>query len=593
VLKTFSLSNFKAFADLQQIPLRPLTLIFGPNSSGKSSIIHGLVLGRQAQDTGNLDVHRTEVGGDAVDLGGFSQYIFHRDNSRRMEWAIEVDTAAFSGRLAELFAVSKRVSLTVQIGLALVEETRMKAMVDQRGAPMLGVGRMQTGELVPSGVPQVQVYEIAVDSAPILRASRRPNGRFQVDQVFDDHPLFRELLKSLVLASTTTESVQPSDYEGLADTIGAMVPDLSLESSTLLPDRLLITGKPVVVEPSMLVAVGRGTRQENLAAAVQMYFPRVLNEMISGLSAAMAEELKRFQYLGPLRSYPPRHIAFSQHHDPNWQAGGGWAWDEVRRNPVVREKVNSWLGSEERLQTPYALAVRELIAIDDLEPTLVHELDRLQEEGFGLEGEPNAKYTIRLADGDEKVVSEGSVHDVDTEAAARRMQDAVRGADVEKVQELVLIDRRTETIVTHRDVGIGISQVLPVLVAAYASQNRILAMEQPEIHLHPALQAELGDVFITSALGTQKNTFILETHSEHLILRILRRIRETQEGKQGPGFVPVRPEDVSILYVSPTKNGSVITEIPTTVEGDFATRWPEGFFPERAKELFWVLDENL
>lgn len=367
MIDSFGIANFKAFSSLQKIPIRPLTLVFGPNSSGKSSIIHGLVLGRHAQDTGNFDVHRTGVGGDAVDLGGFSQFIFHRDNSRRLEWAIEVDTATFSGRMAELFAVSKSVRLTVQVGLALVEETRMKAMLHEGKAPMLGMGRMQTGELLPSGVPHVQVYEIAVDAAPILRASRRPNGRFQVDQVFDDHPLFRDLLKSLVLASTTTETIQPSDYEGLSETISAMVPDLSLESSTLLPDRLLVTGNPVVVEPAMLVAVGRGTRQENLAAAVRMYFPRVLNEMITGLSASMGGELKRFQYLGPLRSYPPRHIAFSQHHDPNWQAGGGYAWDEVRRNAGVREKVNSWLGSEERLQTPYMLAVRELVAIDDLD----------------------------------------------------------------------------------------------------------------------------------------------------------------------------------------------------------------------------------
>jgi predicted ATPase len=95
------------------------------------------------------------------------------------------------------------------------------------------------------------------------------------------------------------------------------------------------------------------------------------------------------------------------------------------------------------------------------------------------------------------------------------------------VQDLSLYDKRTNTLVSHRDVGIGISQVLPVLVSAYASKNKIVAIEQPEIHLHPALQAELGDVFIESALGENKNAFILETHSEHLVLRVMRRIRET------------------------------------------------------------------
>jgi len=83
-----------------------------------------------------------------------------------------------------------------------------------------------------------------------------------------------------------------------------------------------------------------------------------------------------------------------------------------------------------------------------------------------------------------------------------------------EVQELNLVDMRSNTIVSHRDVGIGVSQVLPVLVTSYASQNQIVAIEQPEIHLHPALQADLGDVFIQSALGVGKNRFLIETHSE-------------------------------------------------------------------------------
>ena len=143
-----------------------------------------------------------------------------------------------------------------------------------------------------------------------------------------------------------------------------------------------------------------------------------------------------------------------------------------------------------------------------------------------------------------------------------------------------------KTAVSHRDVGIGVSQVLPVLVHAYADRSKLVAIEQPEIHLHPALQAELADVFIESALGEQKNTFLLETHSEHLILRILRRIRETADGELPPGMQSITPNDVTVLYVKPGAEGSQVVELVPNSEGDFDEPWPDGFFPERSKELF-------
>ena len=79
----------------------------------------------------------------------------------------------------------------------------------------------------------------------------------------------------------------------------------------------------------------------------------------------------------------------------------------------------------------------------------------------------------------------------DIEAETERLLSLIDSSDADRIRELVLVDQRSNTVVTHRDVGIGISQVLPVLVMAYGSKDKLLAMEQPEIHLHPALQAEL------------------------------------------------------------------------------------------------------
>ena len=147
------------------------------------------------------------------------------------------------------------------------------------------------------------------------------------------------------------------------------------------------------------------------------------------------------------------------------------------------------------------------------------------------------------------------------------------------------MDLRSNTPVTHRDVGIGVSQVLPVLVHAYADEGKIVAIEQPEIHLHPALQAEMGDVFIESALGERQNTFLLETHSEHLILRILRRIRETTKASS-QGFPQVTEKDVSILFVQPDGPRSIVREMPLNERGELVKAWPGGLFEETFRELF-------
>jgi predicted ATPase len=72
------------------------------------------------------------------------------------------------------------------------------------------------------------------------------------------------------------------------------------------------------------------------------------------------------------------------------------------------------------------------------------------------------------------------------------------------------------------------------------------------------------------------NQWIVETHSESLILRIQKKIKEKE----------LDPQDVSIIYVEATSKGSRILEIPMDEDGDFMVDWPDGFFDERFKEAF-------
>lgn len=138
--------------------------------------------------------------------------------------------------------------------------------------------------------------------------------------------------------------------------------------------------------------------------------------------------------------------------------------------------------------------------------------------------------------------------------------------------------RRTEVLLT--DVGFGVSQVLPVLVQCfYAPRDSVLILEQPEIHLHPGVQAGLADLFIDALRiredGAQRNLqLIVESHSEHLLRRLMRRIAENK--------IPL--DDVALYFVRPGPRGSHIAPLEVDEDGTIRN-WPDDFFGDQMSDI--------
>jgi predicted ATPase len=126
---------------------------------------------------------------------------------------------------------------------------------------------------------------------------------------------------------------------------------------------------------------------------------------------------------------------------------------------------------------------------------------------------------------------------------------------------------------------------VPVVIGAMAPGYNLLAVEQPELHVHPAIQCSLADVLALQVIDKDRQ-LLLETHSEHLMLRLLRRVRETTEGELPVDAPKLTPDDLSVLYVASDAEGMMITPLPVTEDGDFSRPWPKGFFSERRGELF-------
>lgn len=151
-----------------------------------------------------------------------------------------------------------------------------------------------------------------------------------------------------------------------------------------------------------------------------------------------------------------------------------------------------------------------------------------------------------------------------------------------RLEVFLYVLNKTGERLNIKDVGSGVSYVLPILCSVIGKGFSFI--EQPELHLHPKAQCEIGDVFIASL--NKGHTTVVESHSEHLLLRILRRIRETHKGYLIPKELKIKPDDITIYYFQPTENGTRIKHIRVDEYGEFIDRWPDGFFSERDRELF-------
>jgi predicted ATPase len=161
----------------------------------------------------------------------------------------------------------------------------------------------------------------------------------------------------------------------------------------------------------------------------------------------------------------------------------------------------------------------------------------------------------------------------------------VRGKGFPSKHEIIFLKIKDENnnILGLENVGSGISFILPILAALWNSHFTIV--EQPELHLHPSAQCELGDVFLAARNGG--SNALIETHSEHLILRVLRRIRETTGGVKIPNNIKINNSDVNIYYFEPLATGHTsVKQIRVDKFGELLDLWPGGFFSERDGELF-------
>ncbi|SET62959.1 AAA family ATPase [Paracoccus homiensis] len=557
------IENFKGIGVRQRIDLRPITLLFGPNSAGKSTILQALHYLREILERGNVDPDRTIAGG-LIDLGGFATLVHNHELDRPVILKVVLDLSDEQG--SDILPLNAGLSmgdaefgeLPVRYLIGESDDYRDYAIVQDVGLEV---------DIRWSALEQaayVSRLAIELDGEPLAAIVSPPiEGRAQLTDFNFAHPLLRRAVlpddmpedgdEDLSMGSPLEDEIWSLAREAAADRSTPDTPDDQLriavgtEQGALPPlDRDLILD---IRDPDVRKAEleERTPRVNGLRA--------LLSEMILGPARLVRDHLMQMTYIGPLRDIPTRSYRPQVTPDEARWAHGLAAWDLLyndRRGDLMDE-VNAWLSGEERLRTTYRLERVEFKEIPV--PSAMHQMF---ERGLN----------------DDDI---GELQELYLSLATRT--------------EIALRDFEKGILVAPGDVGVGISQMVPVIVASLRKQDGVLGIEQPELHVHPAIQVGMGDLFIKAATGdedklTSGKTLLIETHSEHIMLRLLRRVREQTEGEVPPGVLGLTPNDLSVIYVESSVEGVRFRPLRVSPDGDFVDRWPHGFFAERAEELF-------
>lgn len=445
MLTELSLVNFKAWKETGSVRLAPITVFFGSNSAGKSSLLQFLLMLKQTAES--PDRHRVLHPGDRntpVELGTYRDLVFNHDVTQEIRFSLEWS-------LPQPLDIRDPLTRKAFMG----DSVRFFAHItsDTKGAQQ-----------------RVRQFEYTLRN--------------------HDCPTVDVKLESL------------NDKGGLKYT-------LSSKRYTLVRNQGRVWKLPSPI------------RYYGFPDEVGAYYQNA--GFTSDLALALEQQLKRLQYLGPLRDDPERSYIWS-----------GEVPDHV-----------GWLG-ERAIEAMLAAATRSI------------------SPGYKRKAQPFQAVIARW------LQELGLLDSFELRPIAEHRKE----------YEVWVRTHGAKQAVNLPDVGFGVSQVLPVIVQCfYAAPYTTIILEQPEIHLHPSVQTALADLFIETVQSREsgadrKIQLIVESHSEHFLRRLQRRVAE--------GLV--RPEDVALYFCEVGDQGALLRPLEVDLFGEIKN-WPENFFGDEMSEL--------
>lgn len=540
----FELGNFKAFGDIQRIPLTDINLIFGANSAGKSTLMQAFAYLDEAFRTKSWDVHKTRLGGEYMDLGGLKNIVHKHDTERIIHLGVTLDRY----QIVSTHFLRKAIDHERQIQESI--EKTLKAL----NSPDIYFDTTYTIRfgIHPTSKDALEYLELVEEESTLVGASdidfhlpkyrtvfkiKREGTDFRIEDINVDTLFFHKL-----------DSIPYNNGYGYSEgnrqlQLTEAIPDPSLARDLFigqlmmtdddypffgffLPDQIDLSeseegNQPVEdLLPDWYIS-NLNTELNCLAGFIGIGFEHHDGDYPFVKSTNLSKQLTSTNHIGYVRTTPSRHLT---------------------------------------LQEAYGTVYESLLSNENLIAEINASFDQI---GIGLH-------------------------------VVRKTWSLKDSTDRREITTLELHDIRRDTNVSFRDVGQGVMQILPILASIhswpfelyYNPPPRYIFIEQPELHIHPAAQVGLGRVLAqrfspknASSPYKLKPTkhYIIETHSEHLIKALQVEVARyaSTKGKEG-----LNPNKVAIHYVvwDESNSQSVIRTLRLDENGSFTEPWPEDFF---------------
>ncbi|KNZ68660.1 hypothetical protein Tfer_2751 [Thermincola ferriacetica] len=454
-MNSFRLKNIKGFIDTGKLEIKPITIMIGENSSGKSSIVRFPLVLRQTF----LDASMAPLllYGKSIDYGNFEDVVFGHDKKQPIEFEISIDVRDLLMIVPPFY------------------EEKIKNYLC--GELIINVTISYSGKALR--VDKFCIYS-SDSERPVLSVENIEENE-QIKITFKDRRYKYEISK------------KEFGFE-------KFIPDF--RSIRVIGSKIKSKNKKESLD--FLYA---------LFTALNFYFNSFANKIF---------------YIGPFRKTPERFYRYIENAVNYVGRDGEFAsvilGQNLRTNQTLIEDVSNWL-------------------------------------------EKNLDFTLEVED--------------------------LKG----DLFRIMIKDKKTNAKNNIIDVGHGLSQLLPIVVQTFMktpNENYSLfynrmplynlhIIEQPELHLHPAGQASLADLFVgaVNRKAKSKDYFLIETHSEHMLLRLRRYVVEER----------ISPKNIAIYYSEKnSKHGSLdIRRLEISEEGKIKG-WPEGFFSQDYIETIAMQD---